>query len=373
MKNNRIVIFDYLRGLSILMIVLYHFALWFPINSQNLNVPFFLSKIFVFNNLILNLVFAILRLGWQFVGVFIFLSGFGLAYSYLSKKENKIFLVKRIKKIIPAWQFAILFSFIINFILVRFFKSDLIKIPSLDIKDYFLLFIFPAFIDLKFVYIDKINDTLWFIVLILQFYVFFEFLISKIKLLGNKKFLFWTLFITISFRFLSILILNQGILPLSFVDSILGVVLKTFPSRLFEFSLGMITAKLYLENNNVIKNINIKEFLFGILLWFLGTISTYNIWGWIISDLLITVGLLLITIFLLKRLENLFISKYLVFLSEFSFFIYLFHGRLIQLFNILVLKSFVLIQNYNFLFLFSFFIILYAFQFLSLFFKNQEK
>lgn len=334
-KYQRLVIFDQLRGLSILMIVLYHFTLelsQFSIRpklgtpSENIHNLFFIHTNSSLSFLG-NFFSALFSFGWQYVGVFLFLSGFGLTYSRLIKGGGEQFFLRRILRLVPSWQFAILFAYLINLLGHKYFSSLIISQPTLNFSYYFSFLLFPIIGDYFLNYVGGINPSLWFIFLIFQFYIFYDLIFMALKKLGVRKFFWVSLIICVAFRAVAIFVFHDLPSAQGGVDGRRAFLLDTLLARVFEFGLGMTLAKLIVDKKlELSRLVNMKALMIGLSLWFIGNLATWNILGWTVSDLLLTPGLVLISLYLLKPLKKT-LGSALNLIGANADFIYMFHNQ----------------------------------------------
>jgi hypothetical protein len=278
-----------------------------------------------FTNTIANILIAFFSTGWQFVGVFLFLSGFGLTYSRLKSNKEKTF-VQHILKFIPLWHIAIVFAFICNLMGHIFYKQYLVQNVSIG-------------------HIPFVNSSLWFVVLIIQFYLTFELLFYFLKKLDYIKFLFLSLLITITYRALVIHFLHQQ------PNSVLGFpdrganLMAILPARLFEFSLGMFWAHFHDQGVNLFNYIKPRLLLLGALCFIIGNIATWSLNGWIFSDIMTTIGLVIISSKILNRLKNKPLRNYFILISQSSFILFVLHDQPIT--QILTPLTFIFQQQTN--------------------------
>ncbi len=334
-KTPHIHIFDQLRGLSIIFIVMYHYVLevsHLNIRPQVASFSDNLKTVQIFSGgisaFIANTITALFSVGWQFVGIFLFLSGFGLTYSRLTSSKKKTY-IDRVVKLIPNWHIAIIFAFICNIIGHKFFPEYLVQNISVGPSHYFFLLLFPLAIDFSFAHIPVVNSSLWFIVLIVQFYFAFEFLFIILNKFGPYRFLLISLAITLVYRAIVIYFLHQQPGSLVPIEGRGANLIAMLPSRLFECSLGMFWAYLLYQGKDLLEKIDLKYVVLGFLCFILGNISNWSHAGWILSDTLSTIGLVILGCVLVKQITNRRVNAIILSVSNASFIIYLLHDQLI--------------------------------------------
>jgi peptidoglycan/LPS O-acetylase OafA/YrhL len=321
---------DFCKGIGISLIVLYHLF------HQGENI---------FNSI-----------GWEGVHIFIVLSGFGLTYSCLRKNitsvNSKKWFIERFKRILPAYWITCLLGFLF-ILLVKLNKlPSSNKIYSPDLHSYlntlFLdLFTLQNFNFKTIFYLP--NDHLWFIPFIVSFYLVFPFLYYIFKTKNIVYFMVSLILIEIVYRAISIYFLDgipighKGGLGLNNLPDFFifqkSALFGFFPSRLGEFSLGMLGAHLFVNYPLQFDKLmfRLKPSVMGVIFFLLGNILRLKLWGWIFSDFFIALGLILICLNLASFLEEKFnlIFKQIVHLGILSYYIYLIHMIVIRIFNIL--------------------------------------
>jgi peptidoglycan/LPS O-acetylase OafA/YrhL len=212
----RIELVEFLKGYSILTIILFHFL-------QRLQIP--------------NIGGKLIGFGGTGVHLFILLSGFGLYYSHVHKPLGFIaFLKKRISKIYFPYIAIVLVSALIT-----------LFIPIYQNSWYALgghIFLYKMFDESI---IGSYGYPLWFISMIIQFYLVFNLLVwFKVKI-GNKWFIVICLIISLLWTGL---VIGLG-------KETLRVWNSFFLRYLWEFAIGMVIAYEFKRNNYQFK-ISIK-------------------------------------------------------------------------------------------------------------------
>lgn len=230
---------DAMRGLAILMIVLYHITIaiygtpWFahprndwpdlgvrlaqirPLPQENL--PAFLLA---------NLFRSIGWLGYQGTGVFLVISGFGLTWALVNRSreaeiDRRAFYTRRFLRLFPLYWVGHFFFLVFNNL------ANWRPFSPLDPR--FAL----SLIGLRFLpeVFHFISPAWWFIVLIMQLYAVFPFLWMALQRLGLLRFWAGAVLITAVGRGIGFFLLP--------VDREMWSRGLLFPSRLAEFALGM--------------------------------------------------------------------------------------------------------------------------------------
>jgi peptidoglycan/LPS O-acetylase OafA/YrhL len=261
-------IFDVVRGILILMVVLYHYQQAFlgngfliqpdgiMANFQRLQISQGGGFIDIFKNIFTSL-FAY---GFSAVNVFLLLSGFVLTWSGLQdagkamerKEKAKIYIFKKMRRILIPFYISILVTFVLMLIRNYFFPA-IAWWPPYTWFDYTKFLLVPyLFFDLDL--LQMLNGDYWYITIILQFYLIFPVLFWLLQRFGLKKFLLSISLLTFGYRFFATFG-YELLLPwirISFLDTApMGVLTSAqnsyegfcfFLPRLAEFGLGMAIA-----------------------------------------------------------------------------------------------------------------------------------
>jgi peptidoglycan/LPS O-acetylase OafA/YrhL len=295
------------------------------------------------------------RIGWQGVHIFIVLSGFGLTYSCLSKNFSdlnpKQWLIQRLKRILPTYWITCSMGFLF-ILLIKINKLPAeSKWMSKDLYSHFNMFISDLLMIKNFNFTSIFhlpNGHLWFIPFILSFYLVFPFLYKTFKRNRILNFIVVTILIEFFYRAISIYILDgvpisyREELGLSHIPDVIifqkGAPFGFFPSRLGEFSLGMLGAYLFVNNQVKLERIlfRFSSLIIGSVFLLIGNLLRFKVWGWIFSDYLIALGLILVSLNIANFMEKRFVSLFKIFvnLGIFSYYIYLVHLLAIQIFDL---------------------------------------
>lgn len=263
-------------------------------------------------------------LGWlgdMGPGVFIILSGFTLALSLLRKEAKSVSIIdfykRRLIRIFPLY---IVIHIIVLFF-IQFF-GDLKVHPSST--NVLLSMLGLRFTDNLFFYI---NPSWWFIWLIIQLYLVFPFLYRLLHKTGIKTFIIITLLFTLISR-------AAGLLHLTYNDNLsywmMGIF---FGTRLFEFSIGMVLAKLFTEKHIDPEKISFSHILmFSIPLYIVGFILSLFYVTTVISGPMITLGLCGIFLLLWKAVKKYIpvIIPFVIWIGLVSFPVFLLHQPFLQ-------------------------------------------
>ncbi|NJR57489.1 MAG: acyltransferase [Cyanobacteria bacterium CRU_2_1] len=296
--------------------------------------------------------------GWQGVHIFIVLSGFGLTYSCLSRVEpiewSKWF-VKRLRRILPAYWFAVVFSLPLLIAFQSVSGEPLWNPFVRTVLDLFLMTnVFEEFR-------GGATGAFWYVPFILGAYLLFPLLHNWIKKSPHWRGCLSLLLITMAIEFLyrAIAIYWLDGLPISYdnqrfipifpnsiqpldqhADWFFGFFQRRspfgfIPARLGEFVLGMVVAFGLIQNHQRMNRLLLNPYmgLVGLLIWLSGQALLYvGLWGWVFADFVIAAGLTLWTLNLAYLLQKAVPSLFraITFLGIWSYYIYLVHQPFVR-------------------------------------------
>lgn len=317
--RERVFYLDFIRAISICLIIIFHFDR----HASDLNIS---------DNPIFGTDFELLgRIG---VSLFIILSGASLMLNTRERFDVKKFYKKRFFSIYPLFWVAYATTFLCLFLLSRHLPPNhhpatiLLTIMGLD---GFLLFAIPNYYLLGE----------WFIGFILIFYVTFPLL--------RYLLLRYRLFTLLSCFFIALLITLFYDLEMS--------ILRFPPSRLMEFALGMCFI-YYFSTSHKIRNL----LFFGMAVLLFSLTMTFNIpllFEVAMQGVSVFLGLAIISVFF----ENASFGRIIRFLSAYSFGAFLIHHvMLIQILSFFVGQQ--LRPFYSYLLFSSILLVIYGLSFL---------
>ncbi|GAA6620306.1 acyltransferase family protein [Scytonema sp. NUACC26] len=333
------------KGLAILMIVMYHLLMY----SQNVQS---FSQIITFSStkglasLVDGLISTFCYLGKFGVHFFLIASGFGLGASWwrqthLSSKKyftTVSFWQRRLLRLLPLYWLAIglaLILFLINHDLIPYGK-DIFTQGGVEVFTAILATL-TTFRNLIWKYYFFLNGAWWYVGLAIQLYFIFPFLIGCIQRWSYSILLLGSLIVSLLYRGLVVA------LPLNDLATNLLLRGSLFPSRLFEFVFGLVLAIVLLEKNTLKNSDAFNSFVrlsknlvlkpswlgFNIFLWVLGFVCDWvsSSEQWMIlrvpSDALIGVGEFGLIFHLLCSVK--WANKWLSLLGNYSYGIFLTH------------------------------------------------
>ncbi len=314
-----------LKGLAILLIVVYHFQ---AALTENAILPRGQGLIFWFDRISnlpwyqpKNLISLLLLPGFLGVNIFFVLSGYGLTQKYNHVGGNLKDIYKgmwhQIKKIYPTY---LIFHPIVHLgaglVWLFLWHKSLSFFQWLSFypwQNYLKsLLIFPRWFNNTNMFIFV--GTWWFIGVIVQLYLTFPILYKLKQRFGDSLFLALVLTVTFSWRFLVFKLGFAGPVGVNGSDTFWWV---NFPARLAEFGLGMILAKAHFQTFKA-------NWLPGAVLTLVGLAGVVVPWLWFANDFLLALGGVWLGYYLINRLNPWCESRFL-WLGRYSYFIYLLH------------------------------------------------
>ena len=286
MNNNteEISFLNYLKGVSIVAIILYHLIYNF------LNVP--------------NLIKMGSSFGGAGVHIFFFCSGFGLYLSYLKKGFNiKTYTCKRLKRLYIPYIIIIFISFLVPFMFEG--QNRIVALCS-------HIFLFKMFIP---EYEDSFGIQMWYISTIIQFYFIYTILLKIVNKIKIKKLFILSVLISIIW---AIFISFSGLYTERIWSSF-------FLQYLWEFVLGMLIAEASYKNNKFLKkDINFVWYIIMFIISF-GVFALMSIKGGILKnfkDVFSALSFMTLCIILYKLK---FFNKLFNYFGKISYELYLVH------------------------------------------------
>jgi peptidoglycan/LPS O-acetylase OafA/YrhL len=335
-----------MKGIAIFIVVIYH--LWgYSKGWLSVSQIYELSQSNGIKSLVEAFMSIFCLIGEQGVHIFLIASGFGLSTSWwrqfqASGKNPQSFAAipfwrRRLLRLLPLYWLANLCALILVLVAPDWvpYGREIIAQGGLEFG-LGIIANLTTFRNFTTKYYFFLNGAWWYIGLSIQLYLIFPLLIQCGKRWGWSKVLFGSLIISLLYRAL--------VIALSFDNLTTDVLLRgaIFPSRLFEFVLGIVLAIALLnthkEINNkgsdkfylLLPNLLIKRRWLGlhILLWLLGLAchwASYEVGGFmrIPADALIGFGEFGLVLQMMTMLTS--IKKWLDILGNYSYGIFLTH------------------------------------------------
>lgn len=265
--------------------------------------------------------------GFQFVDVFVLVSGFSLVLSLKGKPlQVGAFLKRRLFRILwPFWTVAWL-SYPVLWAIGTATNS---YIPGAWYI--FAGATFPLLFDYNGQLLLQTSGPWWFVPLILSFTLLFPFLWFLLKRWGARNLLLISTLVTIGYRVLAAY-------PLGGHPTY--VILETpadwhpflwFLPKLSTFVLGMVVGRAYLSGQGPALWKPQTALALGLPIYTIGFICQFYRLGWVVVDLLLPIGLTLLGMALFKTIEKLRWTKsLLVWLGSCSYSYFLIHNFVVD-------------------------------------------
>ncbi len=265
--------------------------------------------------------------GFQFVDVFVLISGFSLVLSLKGKPlEVGSFLKRRVSRILwPFWTVAWL-SYPVLWAIGVATSS---YVPNL--WHTFAGVTFPLLFDYSGELLLATSGPWWFVPLILSFAVIFPFLWGLLERWGSANLLLISTLLTVAYRVLAVY---------QFEGHPTYVILDTpsdwhpfliFLSKLSTFVLGMVVAKLYLQGKGPVFWRSQRALLLGVPIYAIGFVCQFYRAGWVFVDLLLPIGLTLCCMVLFRAIAQVpFLERGLIWLGAHSYSYFLIHNFVVD-------------------------------------------
>lgn len=265
--------------------------------------------------------------GFQFVDVFVLISGFSLVLSLRGQPlEVGSFLKHRVLRILwPFWTVAWLSYPILWAIGVATHSY----IPSL--WHTFAGATFPLLFDYGGELLLATSGPWWFVPLILSFALLFPFLWYLLQRWGSVNLLLVSTLLTVIYRALAVY---------KFGGHPTYVILDTptdwhpfliFVSKLSTFVVGMVVAKLYLQGKGPLFWQPYRALLIGVPIYTFGFVCQFYRAGWVVVDLLLPIGLTLCCMVLFRAIAQPYPMKpVLLWLGAHSYTYFLIHNFVVD-------------------------------------------
>ncbi len=265
--------------------------------------------------------------GFQFVDVFVLISGFSLVLSLKGKPlELTSFLKRRsLRILLPFWTVAWLAYPILWAI------GKLTNTYAPDAWHTFGGLTFPLLFDYGGGVLMPTNGPWWFIPLILSFAFIFPLLWSLLQRWGIRNILIISVLITTLYRALAVYVFGGHPTYVVFNTPADWQPFLPFIAKLSTFVLGMVTAKLYLRGKGAIYWQSSKALLVGVPIYSLGFICQFYRFGWIFADFLVAIGLSLCCMVIFRTIaERLRLQSIMVWLGLHSYSYFLIHNFVVD-------------------------------------------
>ncbi|OUC14928.1 MAG: acyltransferase [Alkalinema sp. CACIAM 70d] len=265
--------------------------------------------------------------GYQFVDVFVLISGFSLVLSLKGRPiEPGSFIRQRFLRILwPFWTVAWL-GYPILWAIGTLTHS---YIP--DPWHIFAGLTFPLLFDYGGLLLLSTNGPWWFVPLILSFALVFPLLWHLMHRWGVKNVLIASIAVTLGYRFLATYVL-EGHPTYAMVSADAGwQPFLTFVAKLSTFVVGMIVGIYHQRGKGAVYWSNGKALLIGLPVYVLGFVGQFYRSGWITNEFFIAIGLSLICMVAFRSLLKVVnCNRLLSSLGRHSYSYYLIHNFIVD-------------------------------------------
>ena len=264
--------------------------------------------------------------GYQFVDVFVLISGFSLVLSLKGKPlELFSFLKQRLLRILwPFWTAAWL-SYPVLWAIGTATNSY--------VPDHWHIFAGASF-PLLFDYASDLLPTSgpwWFMPLILSFAIVFPFLWHLQQRWGSRNLLIVSMVVTIAYRALAVYAFSGHPTYVVLDTAASWQPFLSFLAKLSTFVVGMVVAQAYLVQRGPIYWSASRAFWCGIAIYAVGFICQFYWAGWVIADLLLPIGLLLWAMAIFRALARIKgFATVMVWLGAHSYSYFLIHNFVVD-------------------------------------------
>ncbi len=238
--------------------------------------------------------------GFQFVDVFVLLSGFVTVLGIKDRPlQLKSFYQRRILRILLPFWTVVGLSYPILWAIGHFTQSYVPQPWSI-----FVAITFPLLYQYDAEFLLPVSGPWWFIPLILSLILVFPLLWLLLNRWGARNLLLVSLGLTLAYRTIAIFYLGGHPTYVSLPTPAGWSPFLSFLAHLATFVCGMVAGKLYLSKGGLSTQFPCRIFVGGILCYALGFYCQFSRIGWIFADLLLPIGLVLCCMVLFQALEQ---------------------------------------------------------------------
>ncbi|MBD1854875.1 MULTISPECIES: acyltransferase family protein [Leptolyngbya] len=296
-KLQRLAWLEGIRIFAAVLLLLYHAQLLFTkyaFTPQPTGLAANLQQIFLAtrqmgDSWLTQVLSLLVWFGYQFVDVFVLVSGFSLVLSLKGQPiEVGSFLKRRILRILlPFWTVAWLAY------PVLWTVGELTNSYIPDAWHTFAGMSFPILFDYGGELLLPTNGPWWFVPLIMSFALIFPVLWYLMNRWGSRNLLLTTTVITLVYRALAVYVF-KGHPTYAIVSASAGwQPFVHFIAKLSTFVLGMVVARQYSQGKGAIFWKSSRAFSIGIAVYAIGFVAQFYRFGWIFDDFLLAIGLTL--------------------------------------------------------------------------------
>ncbi|HEY9642452.1 MAG TPA: acyltransferase family protein [Coleofasciculaceae cyanobacterium] len=324
-----------IRMIAAVMILLYHAQLYFggyEFTPQPTGLFENLQQLWVSGDRSnLPLPFRILTMsfwfGFQFLDVFILISGFSLVLSLKGKPLDSGQFIKRrlLRLLFPFWTVAWLSYPVLWGIgtLAHSYKPDA--------WHSFAGITFPLTADYRGTLLLSTSGTWWFVPLVISFTLISPLLWHLLQRWGMRNLLLFSILLTVAYRILAVYLFG-GHPTYVILDTVAHEEpFQLFLSKLSTFVIGMAIAIAYQQGKGPIFWNQRRAIIIGSLLYIAGFICQFYRAGWVVVDLLLPLGLALLAMVVTRSISRIvFLRPWLMQLGACSYSYFLIHNFVVD-------------------------------------------
>lgn len=265
--------------------------------------------------------------GFQFIDVFVLISGFSLVLSLNGKPlDIGFFLKRRLSQVLfPFWAVAWLsypLLWAISMALGTAFPTPWQVFAGVS---------FPLLYEYSGEMLMATSGAWWFVVLIFSFTVVFPFLWQLLQRWGTANIVGVCVLLTVIYRAIAIYILG-GHPAYVIWDTPAGwQPFALFLSKLGTFAIGMAVGTSYLNEDGPVYWSFQRALTTGAFIYIAGFICQFYTWGWIFADLLLSMGLGLGSMVMCRILAGQRqIASFFIAMGGYTYTFFLLHGLVVD-------------------------------------------
>lgn len=274
--------------------------------------------------------------GFQFVDVFVLISGFSLVLSLKDRVLDVVSFLKRrfARVLVPFWTVA----WLAYPILIAIGIATNSYIPSA--WNIFAGLTFPLLFDYQGELLLPTSGPWWFVSLISSFILVFPLLWHLLKRWGSRNLLLVSLVVTLGYRALAVYPF-EGHPTYVIIDTPNNwSPFLSFLSKLSIFVFGMVAAYAYRSGKGPVFWSHQRSLFWGMLLYAIGFVTQFYLWGWVVCDVLTAIGLSLCCMVLFQKVADWQSTRpVLIWLGLHSYSYFLIHNFVVDRTITLVVKQ----------------------------------
>lgn len=266
--------------------------------------------------------------GYQFVDVFVLISGFSLVLSLRNQPlETGRFIKTRLLRLLwPFWTVAWL-SYPVLWLV-----GSMTGTYKPNAWHSFAGTTFPLFFDYRGGVLLSTSGPWWFVPLIISFTLTFPFLWRLLQRWGATNLLLISILVTVGYRALATYALGGHPTYVILETPALEKPFQVFLAKLSTFVVGMVVGQAFSRGKGPIFWSQRRSLLIGLVFYTMGWICQFYTIGWVVADLLLPLGLTLLCMVAMRSLAcRKRIQSWMTKLGSHSYSYFLIHNLVIDL------------------------------------------